>query len=81
MNEQVLEYKGYLAKVVESEIGGLKGTVTNFDDDCHFITFRAATLEGIQEEFKGMMDWYLETCQRDGVEPSKPKILSVACTG
>lgn len=83
MNQGTLEYKGYTSSIGWSDESGIfVGKVTNLDNGHdgrrHVITFTGKTLHETQEEFKGMIDWYLQTCERDGIEPSRPAAEAMA---
>jgi predicted HicB family RNase H-like nuclease len=81
MNQQTMCYKDYTASIRWSdESGCFMGKVTNLDNPRHAITFSGGTLAEIQEEFKGMMDWYLETRERDGKKAAMPVPEAVANT-
>jgi predicted HicB family RNase H-like nuclease len=74
-----MEYKGYTALIEWSEADNcFGGKVVNLENARHSITFTGATLPEMQEEFKGMMEWYLEECRNDGREPSRPKSEAMA---
>jgi predicted HicB family RNase H-like nuclease len=79
MNGQTMSYKGYIASVGWSEEhSDFHGEVTNLDDPGHFISFRGFTLQEIRTEFEEMIEWYLQECNKDGIQPSKPVAEAIA---
>ncbi len=66
----IMKYKGYWAKVQYSdedecfwgEIEGLKDTS---------ITFEGDTVKELKKDFKDTIDFYLDNCKLDGIEPEK----------
>jgi len=70
MNQQTMNYKGYTATIHHSDeencyIGRVVGIR-------HIITSRGSTLSELYEDFKEMIDWYLEDCEKDGIGPNEP---------
>jgi predicted HicB family RNase H-like nuclease len=62
-----MEHRGYTASVEwDEECGCYSGTVL---DTWGTVVFSGDTLEDVRDRFKGILDWYLEECERDGVEP------------
>ena len=66
----LLEYKGYSGtieysaadKVLFGKVLGVKS----------LLSYEGSSLESLQHDFEDMIDDYLETCAKDGVEPQKP---------
>lgn len=66
----ILEYKGYTAKIeysVEDNI--LFGEI---DDITDLVNFESTNTEGIVSEFQSAVDDYLAFCKEVGKEPAKP---------
>ncbi|MDR2560759.1 MAG: hypothetical protein LBC63_03175 [Holophagales bacterium] len=74
--QETLTYKGYTAVVAWDE------------DECRYwgnmvgqrnigIEVMGATLEEAQAEFADSVEWYLEGCAEDGIEPEKPHVASL----
>jgi len=79
MNQETMEYKGYTALIEWSEADNcFGGKIINLDNIKHSITFTGSTLPKIYKEFEEMVEWYLKTCEKDGIEPSKPKAKALA---
>ena len=65
-----MNYKGYSAHIEYSdEDGCLIGHVVGIRD---MITFHGDSVEEIRKAFEESMDFYLETCAKEGVSPNKP---------
>ncbi len=67
--KNVLEYKGYLAKIeydVEDKI--LYGKVEGIKD---LVNFECDSMDGIEREFHCAVDDYLEMCKELGEKPDK----------
>jgi len=59
-----LTYKGFTAKVefsADDEV--FFGRVLDIDD---IVTFHADTVEELKAEMSGMIDFYIETCEKKG---------------
>jgi len=70
MGMTTLEYKGYQGSVeTDLEAGVLFGKILFVTD---LVTYEAATVPGLQNEFKAALDDYLETCQQMGRDPQQP---------
>lgn len=66
----MMEYKGYIGKVVyDPDAGILHGEVINTRD---VITFQGTSVDEIEKAFKDSVDYYINWCKEDGVEPEKP---------
>jgi predicted HicB family RNase H-like nuclease len=66
----MMEYKGYIGKVViDDEAGILHGEVINIRD---VITFDGTSVEEIHKAFRESVDDYLEFCAQRGEAPEKP---------
>ena len=55
----MIEYKGYIGKVVDLEDGVLHGRVVNIRD---VVTFEAKSAKELELEFRKSVDVYIETC-------------------
>lgn len=65
-----MNYKGYAARIEYSdEDGCLIGRVAGIRD---IITFHGDSVEEIRKAFEDSVDFYLETCEKDGITPNKP---------
>jgi predicted HicB family RNase H-like nuclease len=66
----MIKYKNYTG-VVEYDADGkiFTGEVLGLRD---VITFEGRTPEELEASFRQSVDFYLELCARDGVEPQKP---------
>ncbi len=66
----MLTYKKY-SGVVEYDSDGkiFTGEVIGLRD---VITFQGKTPEELERSFRDSIDFYLEMCQRDGVQPERP---------
>ncbi len=66
----MLKYKNYTGMVEYDAEGKIfTGEVLGLRD---VITFEGRTPEELEESFRQAVDFYLELCARDGVEPQKP---------
>lgn len=70
MTDKVLSYKGYCGSIEFS-----------IDDDCLYgqilfvrdlITYEAEQIGALKKAFEEAVDYYLEKCQREGLNPDKP---------
>ena len=69
MKNDLLEYKGYHARVVyDNETKALWGEVVGITD---YIDFQSDSLKTIEKEFKKAVDEYLSFCEEVGKEPEK----------
>lgn len=69
MKGNVLEYKGYHAKIEYSaEDQVLFGKIEGIND---LVNFESETADGIAEEFHSAVDDYLAFCEENGVSPDK----------
>ena len=69
MKNDLLEYKGYHARVVyDNETKLLWGEVVGITD---YIDFQSDSLKTIEKEFKKAVDEYLSFCEEVGKEPEK----------
>lgn len=67
--KNVLEYKGYHAKVeFDSESMSLFGKIEGIND---LVTFESKDLLSVEAEFQSAVDDYLEFCKEVGKEPEK----------
>ncbi len=67
--KNILEYKGYYAKVeYSSEDKVLFGKIEGIND---LVNFESESTEGIEREFQDAVDDYLEFCKDVGKEPDK----------
>lgn len=70
MNENMLQYKGYTAKITFSDADGcLIGKVMGIDDS---VTFEGASVAEIRKEFHGALDDYVSYCEKIGKRPERP---------
>jgi predicted HicB family RNase H-like nuclease len=75
MNQKTMQYKGYTASAeYDLDENCYVGEVIGIQ---HFILFRGASHEGIYEKFKEMIEFYLEDCAKDGIEPCKPPSITI----
>ena len=66
----MLQYKGYSGMVEYDTLGKIfTGEVIGLRD---VITFQGRTPEEIEKSFQDSIDFYLEICAKDGVEPDRP---------
>lgn len=66
-----LSYKGYEAEIYFSpEDECLVGRIAGIDD---IVSFHGYSAYEIKDAFKGSVDFYLETCGKDGHEPNRPR--------
>lgn len=66
-----LEYKGYLAVPIDfdAEDGTFSGTVAGIRDLIHF---EGSTAEEPRQSFRDSIDFYLASCETDGVTLDRP---------
>ena len=65
-----MQYKGYTASINFDEDDDIfVGRVVGIRD---IIAFHADNVADLKKEFAEMIDFYLESCARDGEEPNKP---------
>jgi predicted HicB family RNase H-like nuclease len=63
-------YKGYQAQVAyDADAEIFHGTVPNIRG---VITFEGSSVDELATAFRDSVDFYLELCERNGVEPAKP---------
>ncbi len=70
MKKDLIEYKGYLAELsfdIEDDI--IVGKVINTAD---FISFHGITLIEAKKAFHDVLDSYLDACECNEIEPSRP---------
>ena len=66
----MLDYKGYSGTVEYSKADNvLYGKVLGIKG---YISYEGDSLQALIEDFKNVVDDYLEECAEDGVEPQKP---------
>ena len=71
MEEEQLEYKGYAGSVNYNMYDKcFHGRVLGLKRAC--ILYEGYTTEELYEDFKGAIDFYLEGCEEDGMEPEIP---------
>ena len=69
MNNNILEYKGYHAKVeFDAEALILRGKIEGIND---LVDFESADINEIRKEFESAVDDYLEFCKEVGKDPDK----------
>lgn len=65
-----MQYKGYTANISFDENDDIfVGRVVGIRD---IIVFHADNVADLKKEFAEMVDFYLESCARDGTAPNKP---------
>jgi len=70
MGMTTLEYKGYQGSAeIDVETGLLIGKILFVTD---LVTYEAATVPALQNEFQTAVDDYLETCEQIGRDPQQP---------
>lgn len=70
MAKNVLEYKGYVTKVVfDAGRGMLVGKVDGIVDA---VTFESKDVDGVEAAFHNAVDHYLTFCENVGRRPAKP---------
>lgn len=70
MNENIMHYKGYPARVAYSpEDGCLVGRVLGVRD---IIGFHGDSVAEVEQDFHDTVDFYLESCRRRGKAPDEP---------
>lgn len=63
-------YKGYTGKVEHDKKGNIyTGEVIGLRD---VITFQGKTTKELESSFRDSIDFYLEMCQRDNIQPERP---------
>ena len=72
--QATVSYKGYTAMVEWSDeecrfVGDSVGLVNTL------IEVRGATLEDALADFADSIEWYIEGCKSEGIEPEKPQVL------
>lgn len=66
----MMSYKGYTATVeFDDEAGILHGEVADITD---VVTFQAASMDELRQEFRISVDNYLDYCAEHGREPDDP---------
>ena len=66
----MMEYKGYMAKVVfEPEGKVFFGRVLNI---CDVLTFEGTSVKALEKEFHATVDDYLEMCAERSEKPDRP---------
>lgn len=70
MGKNVLEYKGYMTKVLfDAKKKLLHGKVEGIVDA---VTFESENVEGVEDAFHEAVDHYLAFCENVGRRPAKP---------
>src|SRR5579859_7619513 len=70
MTQNVMTHRGYSGVATfDNEAGVFFGRVLNLRD---VITFEGTTVEQLRRSFQESVDFYLDCCAADGVEPEKP---------
>lgn len=67
----MIEHRGYVGRI--DEIGGdgvIYGVVANLSKD--HIEFEGTSSEELIRSFRESIDFYLEGCEKDGLDPEKP---------
>ena len=69
MKSNILQYKGYHAKIVfDNETFSLRGKIEGIND---LVNFESKDLNTIEQEFHDAVDDYLEFCKEVGKKPEK----------
>lgn len=69
MKNNILQYKGYHAKIVfDNETFSLRGKIEGIND---LVNFESKDLNTIEQEFHDAVDDYLEFCKEVGKKPEK----------
>jgi len=64
-----LKYKGFAARVdFSADDDVFVGRLLGIDD---IVTFHAETVDELREKMVGMVDFYIETCEKAGKKPKK----------
>lgn len=64
-----MTYKGYTAKIEYNTVDRVfVGRVLGIRD---VIAFHADNVDGLEKEFHGMIDFYLDQCAKDGIDPNR----------
>ena len=66
----IMKYKGYWAEIKYSDedecfYGKIEGLKNNL------ITFEGTNVKELKKDFKETIDYYLESCKKDGIEPEQ----------
>ena len=70
MSKNIMEYKGYAAKVEYSHGDGLfAGRIAGIKD---IVSFHGSTVDELQKNFKEAVDDYVEFCEQEGMKPQRP---------
>lgn len=70
MSDKVLSHKNYSGSIeVSLEDGCLHGEILFIND---LVSYESETVAGLQAAFQEAVDFYLDKCRRDGLEPDKP---------
>ena len=70
MDSNILEYKGYLARIeINPEEELLHGRILNIKD---VVNFYGKTIPELRKEFASSVEEYLEMCKQINQEPDKP---------
>jgi predicted HicB family RNase H-like nuclease len=68
--ENIIEYKNYLAELIlDTEENVILGAVINTAD---IIAFHGKSVTKAKKAFRDVLDRYLASCEKDGIEPSRP---------
>jgi predicted HicB family RNase H-like nuclease len=70
MSDKILSHKNYSGSIeVSLEDGCLHGEILFIND---LISYESETVAGLQAAFQEAVDFYLDKCRREGLEPDKP---------
>lgn len=70
MKKDILDYKEYAAELyLDTQDKIIVGQVINTAD---IISFHGETIKEAEQAFHDVLDSYLEVCEQENVEPSKP---------
>ena len=73
--KDLLKHRGYFGTIQYSEEDDLLiGKVVGIRDS---ITYHGDTLAGLKRDFQEAIDYYLETCEAEGLEPDATNLYSI----
>jgi len=70
MSDKVVSHRNYSGSIeVSLEDGCLYGEILFIND---LVSYESKTVSGLQAAFEEAVDFYLDKCRREGLEPDKP---------